>query len=364
MSAAFLMPRETEDDFMHERYFVCANSSGGFFSLFDRLFSSDVCERIFEVKGCPGCGKSTFLNACDAYFRSRGYETERILCSSDPSSLDGVYCPALKTVLLDCTAPHLHRAALPGACESEIDLLRFADRSVLRKKRELFRSLADEKTAAYRRAYHLLSAAGECRRTAESIYERAFLPDAADRVLTRLPDAFSEQGTCTDRFVSAFCADGRTELETEVRHRIVFAGAGGAERAFFDRFDERIRRGAVGGVRYLSVENPEKTEGFRTLNGEYEIRFGKPEAQDAVIRLSSLYDRASLSGHRAELRAIGDAETSLYKLASSALRAARTFHFLYENEVREAMDFPSLSAFSEAFAAQELAAIAEEYENG
>ena len=56
--------------------------------------------------GPSGCGKSTFMRRAAAALEERGLETVYIHCSGDPESLDGVIAPAIRTAIVDGTAPH------------------------------------------------------------------------------------------------------------------------------------------------------------------------------------------------------------------------------------------------------------------
>ena len=78
----------------HIQYFLGANSPTGFYSLYDHLLSPEEARAIYILKGGPGCGKSTLM-----------LETEYILCSGDPDSLDAVILPAVGAAIVDGTAP-------------------------------------------------------------------------------------------------------------------------------------------------------------------------------------------------------------------------------------------------------------------
>ena len=64
----------------HIQYFLGANSPAGFY-------------------------KSTLMGKIGDWAEEAGLETEYILCSGDPGSLDAVVIPALKAAVVDGTAP-------------------------------------------------------------------------------------------------------------------------------------------------------------------------------------------------------------------------------------------------------------------
>ena len=89
----------------HIQYFLGANSPTGFYSLYDHLLPPERARAIYILKGGPGCGKSTLMRKIGAWAEESGLETEYILCSGDPDSLDAVVFPALSVALVDGTAP-------------------------------------------------------------------------------------------------------------------------------------------------------------------------------------------------------------------------------------------------------------------
>ncbi len=91
-------------------YFLGANGYGGFASLYEGFTSSPEISRLYILKGGPGCGKSSFMKRVAEAAEERGIAAEKVLCSGDPSSLDGVFFPALRLAYADGTAPH---AAVP-----------------------------------------------------------------------------------------------------------------------------------------------------------------------------------------------------------------------------------------------------------
>ena len=89
----------------HIQYFLGANSPAGFYSLYDHLLPPEQARAIYILKGGPGCGKSTLMGKIGDWAEEAGLETEYILCSGDPGSLDAVVIPALKAAVVDGTAP-------------------------------------------------------------------------------------------------------------------------------------------------------------------------------------------------------------------------------------------------------------------
>jgi len=96
-------------------YFLGANSYNGFYSFYDDFVGLSKIKRLFIIKGGPGCGKSTFMKTIADAANAAGHDVERVLCSADPNSLDGIYIPSLRVAYVDGTAPH---AAVPKVKKS------------------------------------------------------------------------------------------------------------------------------------------------------------------------------------------------------------------------------------------------------
>ena len=91
-----------------KNFFIGANTSSAFIDCAAQRLKS--LDKLFIIKGGPGCGKSTFMKAIADAANDAGYDVERVLCSADPDSLDGIFIPELHIAYVDGTAPH---AAVP-----------------------------------------------------------------------------------------------------------------------------------------------------------------------------------------------------------------------------------------------------------
>ena len=60
---------------------------------------------MYIIKSGPGSGKSTLMRRVERHAQAAGLETEEVLCSGDPDSLDAVMIPALGAAVVDGTAP-------------------------------------------------------------------------------------------------------------------------------------------------------------------------------------------------------------------------------------------------------------------
>jgi len=142
------------------RFFLGANTQDGFCSRFGQLRNIPQYRHQYIIKGGPGSGKSTLMRRIAQAAEDRGYTCERILCSSDTFSLDGVIVWELGLSFVDGTAPHVVEPRYAGACESYIDLSPYWDMDGLSsRKTEIIELDASIKTC-YRNAYGHLRCAG------------------------------------------------------------------------------------------------------------------------------------------------------------------------------------------------------------
>ena len=114
--------------------FLGANTPQGFISFFDELYNPYENCRAYIIKGGPGTGKSTLMKKVCAEAESRGYAVEKVYCSSDPDSLDGLIVPEVGVSIADGTSPHTLEPRFPGACENIINLGECWDKDSLRCK--------------------------------------------------------------------------------------------------------------------------------------------------------------------------------------------------------------------------------------
>ena len=87
-------------------FFVGANSGEGFRNLFPEMVDIEDTYDLMILKGGPGVGKNTFMREVAQAMEAAGTPVERLWCSGDPDSLDGVVLPELRCAVVDGTSPH------------------------------------------------------------------------------------------------------------------------------------------------------------------------------------------------------------------------------------------------------------------
>ncbi|MCM1544046.1 MAG: hypothetical protein NC110_02000 [Ruminococcus sp.] len=141
--------------------FLGANTPTGFSSLFDELYNPYKSNgTAYIIKGGPGTGKSSLMKKVASAAEEKGYDTERVICSSDPNSLDGLIVPELGICMADGTSPHVVEPQFPGAVENIINMGAFWNEKELHEKRDEIRALTIENSMYHRRSARFLSAAG------------------------------------------------------------------------------------------------------------------------------------------------------------------------------------------------------------
>lgn len=198
----------------HIEYFLGANSPSGFYSLYDHLLPPEQARAIYILKGGPGCGKSTLMRKVAAWAQEAGLETEYILCSGDPDSLDAVVFPDKAVAIVDGTAPHVVEPKYPGAVERYVNMGDCYDKAALWPLKQDIMDCMSGYKGCYQRAYRCLGAAAEIMEDQRS----ALLTDPlaqklakrARSILTReIPRQKARQpGQVKQRFLSAITHKG------------------------------------------------------------------------------------------------------------------------------------------------------------
>lgn len=140
------------------RMFPGGNTSEGFYSYFDNILGRDA-KRLFILKGGPGTGKSTIMKKFANRALELGLDLEYHHCASDPSSIDVVVVPELRTAILDGTSPHMLDPKVPGAIGEIINLGQFWNEAEIVKNRDEIRELLEINSKYYIRTYKYLGAA-------------------------------------------------------------------------------------------------------------------------------------------------------------------------------------------------------------
>lgn len=202
---------------LQTKYFLGANSPAGFYSLYDELSDPARMNALYILKGGAGCGKSSLMKRVARHAEAVGLDTQLILCSGDPDSLDAVILPEKGIAVVDGTAPHVVEANCPGAVETYIDLSRFYDHDALQAVKADLITVTGEYKGHYKQAYRCLGAAGELRR---NLIDSADSPELRQRLQKRAGGIIGRElkkggkggGTLERRFLDAVTHKGPVHL--------------------------------------------------------------------------------------------------------------------------------------------------------
>ena len=194
------------------QYFLGANSSYGFYSLYDG-FCCGKNDFLHIIKGGPGTGKSTFMRRIGREAEERGMDVEYILCSGDPDSLDGVYIPALGMGWVDGTAPHALEPRTFGVSACYEDLGKFCSYPLLQGSADEILAIQQQYKRHYDHAYAYLKSAGTIFSHSHAFLspkEETKLCKRAQSKITRELHGCETSGACITRFLRAFTCKGCT----------------------------------------------------------------------------------------------------------------------------------------------------------
>jgi len=194
-------------------FFVGANSGEGFRNLFPEMVDIEDTYDLMVLKGGPGVGKNTFMREVARAMEAAGTAVERLWCSGDPDSLDGVVLPEIRCAVVDGTSPHVMEPQYPAAVDRYVDLGRFYDLTAAKADAGSVKSHTHAYKAAYVRAYHSLKAARQVELDAVSSVRAGFDRERADRrvsgiIARELRRRGGERGKTTRRFLGSITHKG------------------------------------------------------------------------------------------------------------------------------------------------------------
>ena len=140
-------------------FFAGVNTPEGFYSYFDSIADDKECKRKIYIKGGSGMGKSTLMKKVLSRAEEEGYNVDVFHCSSDPSSIDGLYIPKLRVAMLDATPPHCYDPKFPGVSGEIFDASAFLDGEKVKENSSDIIHFASLKSRAFEKAYNFLKAA-------------------------------------------------------------------------------------------------------------------------------------------------------------------------------------------------------------
>lgn len=340
---------------MDVRFFLGANSGAGFYSLYDG-FCCGEGDFLNLIKAGPGGGKSSFMRAIAAAAAERGYDTECILCSGDPDSLDAVYIPELHLGYMDATAPH---AGEPGCFAHDsryVNLGEFCERISDPRAVEL----TDKYRSMYKTAYAYLTAAASVENVQLTELASADIigkvRSRAKRVAEReLGRKASGSGRVYRRFVRCISCSGELVLAESVRKlckRIyLLDDRYSLAQEYLDELLEQVKIRGENAIVCPSPLLPERLEAvlLPECSAGFVLSRVMPDEQTGRhIRLDALLPRESAAAVKAELRKKEKLARELTDEAVRWLARAKEYHDELERVYNPHVDFCALDNFCKA----------------
>ncbi|WP_349408925.1 PRK06851 family protein [Pseudalkalibacillus sp. SCS-8] len=169
-------------------YYAGGNTAKGFYSFYDSCLEG--LDRLYILKGGPGCGKSSLMKSIGYEWNDKGYDVEFLHCPRDNQSVDGVIIPALKFGIVNGTDPQIIEPKYPGVIEEYVNLGEAWDSTKLTDYREEIYKLNAQIQSAYEEAYSCFAKALAVHDEWEAIYIENMDFSKADQLTQELIEEF------------------------------------------------------------------------------------------------------------------------------------------------------------------------------
>jgi DNA replication protein DnaC len=138
-------------------YYASSNASSGFVSLFEYVLRD--AQRVYILKGGPGCGKSTFIKRIGEELLKEGFSIDFMFSPSDADSIEGIFIQDINVAIVNGSSPNIIDPKYPGAVERLLDFGEYMDVDYLRNNKEEIKYYFDEIESEYKEFYkHLKNA--------------------------------------------------------------------------------------------------------------------------------------------------------------------------------------------------------------
>ena len=327
-------------------YFAALNTAEGFKSYFSEIFGD--LHSLYIIKGGPGTGKSRFMKSLGQEAERRGKAVEYFLCSSDPTSLDGVIftdSSGNRVGIIDGTAPHSYEPTMAGVKEHILNFGDFWDTDALVFHKAEIEALSRSKKRLYSSFYSYLSGVRslDCVTREHSVQAVDFtkMNDAIRRILKTVPsgDAFTE----TVRIRSAASCDGTVTLDTYSRiakKRYAVMDVFGSAEIFMTALkNELVRRGSAVTVSY-SPFSPSAPDAIYVPTADTAFYIGCDCAEgEKTVNMRRFVTPEKITPYKTKLRETNKTRNELIGLLRTEGASIRALHAEIERLYGKAMDF-------------------------
>ncbi len=348
---------------MFSSFFLGANSSQGFHSFYDELIDLHDAKSVYILKGGPGSGKSSLMKVLARKADELNISYEKIYCSSDPDSLDGVVFPTLKTAVCDGTAPHIVEPNFPLAVERYINLGEFADIAGIQDKKNDIIKVKEHYSTFFPRAYRMTACAGKID---DELFDKALGALSIDRLRKKAKGIISREvmgkgsgATFKRRFSEAISPKGYMSLLSDkpldISHTFIIEDSYGLSHFLLSSIKDACLASDYGctGVysplkptQLVHLYIPELSLAFITSSRDIPIT-GEHYRK---IRLDWAVESSLSPLEKTKLRKLRKMRTGFLDEACDILREAKLVHDELEELYNPHIDFDALYSFSEKLA--------------
>ena len=336
--------------------FAAMNTSEGFQSFFAEIFGS--VPALYIIKGGPGTGKSRFMKEIGKRAEARGCSAEYFLCSSDPTSLDGVIITesdGKQFGIIDGTSPHAYEPTLAGVREHILNFGDFWDPAILDSRKKEIEALTKAKKRLYSSFYSYLSAIkaidGITLSVSSSATDTEKLNEAVQRLIRNVPNG-SGYGE-TVRIRGAVSCDGVTILDTYggVAHQCyavsdTFLTAG----LFMTALKNELTAKKVAITVSYSPFSPTVPDAIYIPSTDTAFYIGcSGNEGEKTVNMRRFTVSERISPYRAKLRELGKLRKEALRLLASDGASIRALHGEIERIYGEAMDFTKNEGLVQSF---------------
>ncbi|MCI8589448.1 MAG: hypothetical protein HFE77_01880 [Clostridiales bacterium] len=330
---------------VNDVYFASANSKDGFISFFDQVFGE--CSYRYILKGGSGTGKSSLMKKLGSAAEELGYQTEYILCSSDPNSVDGIIITDLGVCMIDGTAPHLCDVDLPGINSELVNLGNYWNKQKLSQNADKIKEKCAEKSTLYAKAYNCLNAMDRVENITKGCSYPAFNHEKAESYAARLtkqfvPYAFGKEkirlidsvGMRGFKTLSSFQAGTNYKIKPLYLTEYLLINAI-YQSLHKKHLEMRISYRFLDTATIDGIYLPEQDVSFTIGHAK--------EASDKVINTERFVDKTLLAKAKNKLRFARRCKDELSSMATDFFAQIAEAHFSIEENYIQAMNFTKLT---------------------
>lgn len=334
-------------------FFLGSVGQNGFHGYFPELDAQPDIQ-MYLLKGCPGGGKSSLMRRV-AQASKTPYE--RIHCSSDPDSLDGVILQQPYAAVIDATAPHALDPAYPGVCQQTVDLYHTMNTAQLRRQRlQIIAAFRRHKGLQERAARYIQTASGlliDSRRTVLPLLDLQKIQVYSNRLALRYLPRTQKESHEDIRLLSAVTPQGhivfRNTIDALAPTKIVFHDPFGAAAPILL---QALRQHALDrgyhiitcpcSLRADTIDHlfvPELGLAFLTSNPWHPMEFDEQKN----IHFTRFLANDALKDRKKRLRFNQRAAAELLAQASEVQREAKSVHDELEAYYKGSIDFDQVT---------------------